>query len=335
VIKDGTGTLTLPAANAYSGATTVAQGIIHLTGSVTSHVTLNPPGTLNCDDGTLSGGLTNNGGTASSVPGAPSGVTPGPANGHANVAFTPGAAHCFPISYAATSSPGAVHGSGIGSPINVSPLIDGTAYTFTVTATNPIGSAASAPSAAIVPKGPLPIARIISPARRHFKLGQFVATSFSCADAGDGPGIAACTDSGNGVLNTSHAGAFTYSVVAVSKDGQATVTQIRYVVLFPGNQLGRPQVRSNRDGSVSFALKLPGAGNGRGARERVAEQPRGRGRAQAGQRTVRVRPRIRASEAGRDDQAARETELCGSQTSAPAPPPGSRPPLDQLHPDAR
>jgi hypothetical protein len=50
------------------------------------------------------------------------------------------------------------------------------------------------------------------------------------------------------VLNTSHAGAFTYSVVAVSKDGQATVTQIRYVVLFPSDQLGRPQVRSNRDG---------------------------------------------------------------------------------------
>ena len=143
----------------------------------------------------------------------------------------------------------------------MSPLIDGTAYTFTVTATNPIGSAASAPSAAIVPKGPLPIARIISPANgRHFKLGQFVATSFSCADAGDGPGIAACTDSGSGVLNTSHAGAFTYSVVAVSKDGQATVTQIRYVVLFPSDQLGRPQVRSNRDGSVSFALKLPGPG---------------------------------------------------------------------------
>ena len=100
------------------------------------------------------------GGTASTVttvPNAPtiSGVTSG--DGQADVAFTAPADNGGPtiISYAATSSPGGFTGTlsqAGGGTITVTGLTNGTAYTFTVTATNTIGtSAASTPSASVRP----------------------------------------------------------------------------------------------------------------------------------------------------------------------------------------
>lgn len=262
--KSGAGTLTLPAANTYSGSTDVQQGTLALTGSLVGHATLASGATLNCNGGALNGGLTNNGGTATGAPDAPTGASATPANGHATISFTKGTENCFPVSYTASSSPGGVHGSGSGSPITDSPLVDGTTYTFTVTATNPIGSSpASGSSNAVKPLGPAPIAHITFPANgQKFKFGQFVATEFSCLDGGGGPGISACTDSvhGNGVLDTSHPGTFKYSVIAASEDGQATIAQITYVVLLPPNNFIKPKVHGSKDGTITFSLKLPGAG---------------------------------------------------------------------------
>jgi hypothetical protein len=78
--------------------------------------------------------------------------------GAASVGFTaPSFDGGAPVtSYTATSSPGGFTGTGTASPIAVTGLTDGVAYTFTVTATNPAGTgAASAASNPITPIPPL------------------------------------------------------------------------------------------------------------------------------------------------------------------------------------
>ena len=99
----------------------------------------------------------------------------------------------------------------------------------------------------LVPAG-APTATITSPSSGgNYSVGQSVTTTYSCADL-EGPGIATCSDgtssNGSGILRTSSPGEFSYTVTATSKDGQSTVTDIRYrvvprgtslVILFPNN----------------------------------------------------------------------------------------------------
>jgi hypothetical protein len=90
-------------------------------------------------------------------PGAPTAVSAVAGNGQATVSFTAptntgGAAI---TSYTVTSSPGAITATGASSPIVVTGLTNGTAYTFTLTATNSAGTgAASSASVAVTPIGP-------------------------------------------------------------------------------------------------------------------------------------------------------------------------------------
>jgi hypothetical protein len=82
------------------------------------------------------------------VPGAPTGVFATAGLAQATVSFAAPASNGSPItSYTATSNPGNITASGAASPITVKGLTNGTAYTFTVTATNAAGTgSASAPS---------------------------------------------------------------------------------------------------------------------------------------------------------------------------------------------
>ena len=100
---------------------------------------------------------------AATVPGASTGVTASAGNAQATVTFT------APVSnggsaitgYTVTSVPGGLTATGTASPITVSGLTNGTAYTFTVTATNAIGnSAASSASNSVTPAIPTPVSDI-------------------------------------------------------------------------------------------------------------------------------------------------------------------------------
>ncbi|ODU66499.1 MAG: hypothetical protein ABT16_01590 [Rhodanobacter sp. SCN 65-17] len=90
------------------------------------------------------------------APAAPTGASATAGDTQASVSFAaPTNTGGAPISsYTVTSSPGGFTATGSASPITVTGLTNGTAYTFTVTATNTAGTGpASTPSNAVTPKG--------------------------------------------------------------------------------------------------------------------------------------------------------------------------------------
>jgi hypothetical protein len=93
--------------------------------------------------------------TPTGPPGAPTNVTATPGNGQATVSWTaPASNGGSPItSYTVTSSPGGLTASTTGAlTATVTGLTNGTAYTFTVTATNALGTGpASVPSNSVTP----------------------------------------------------------------------------------------------------------------------------------------------------------------------------------------
>lgn len=117
-----------------------------------------PPAQLSLSAATVGAGRTFSTGPVTS-PGVPGIGVANPLNGGANVAFAaPASNGGLPITnYRVTATPGGLTANGPTSPIRITGLTNGVAYTFTVHATNSVGnSAESAASNVCTPNAALP-----------------------------------------------------------------------------------------------------------------------------------------------------------------------------------
>jgi hypothetical protein len=137
------------------------------------------------------------------------------------------------------------------------------AYTFTLTATNPIGSA-SAGSNTITAEPYDPSVSIGSPANgATYKYGQTVDAVYGCQDGTGGLGISSCagTIASGAAVNTRAPGQHTFTATATSLDGLSTSSTVTYTVLAPPNSFKIKSVRANRKGMITVSLSsLPEPG---------------------------------------------------------------------------
>jgi hypothetical protein len=171
--------------------------------------------------------------TADSLPGAPTIGTATAGNASASVAFTApasdGGAPILHYTVTAADSTNAGRGgqtaTGSGSPISVSGLTNGDSYTFTVTATNVVGTGpASGPSNAVTPV-PAPTITKIKPAKG--KVGKKVTvkgTNLLHATSVEFNGVVAVVtkDTATQIVTTVPTGATTGSISVTTAGGTAT-----------------------------------------------------------------------------------------------------------------
>jgi PKD repeat protein len=115
-----------------------------------------------------------------------------------------------------------------------------------------------------------PTATIEAPAdNQTYTVGESIPTKFSCAEATGGPGIESCTDSNGsaspGKLDTSTAGPHSYTVTAISSDGQHGTATIDYAVSSPSSNPGGGNAGGSGTGSGANNTGSSGGNTGAGS----------------------------------------------------------------------
>lgn len=215
------------------------------------------------------------------APNAPTNVAATAGDGYATVTFSPVVNNGYAVSlYTVTSSTG-ITATGPGSPITVNGLNDGTAYTFTVTATNAMGtSPASAASNVVTPLAPtVPDAPTAVVATAGY--GQATVTFSAPASNGGVPilgyGVislpAGGTDSNYGSNSLTHTitgltygTTYTFTAVAMNSVGSsASSTPSNSITITPavvGMTVGAPSAAVIKPGTtVTYTVSYTGADN--------------------------------------------------------------------------
>ena len=109
-----------------------------------------------------------------------------------------------------------------------------------------------------------PSVSIGTPAKgAHYTLGQRVIAHYGCQEGpAGGPGIASCVGSvpDGSAIDTSRLGRGTFTVTAISLDGQRTSRTVSYTIL-PRNQFTVSHVGVSADGTFTFSVQVPGPGS--------------------------------------------------------------------------
>ena len=263
VTGNATGTIASVSASSGSSVTVTVSGI---TGNGTLRLHLN--GSTNIADAAgNSSPAAYTSGTAHTVamptaPGAPTIGTATAGDGQASVTFT------APVSnggsaittYTATANPGGATATGSSSPITVTGLTNGTAYTFTVTASNAIGtSVASGASNSATPKGNQTIT-FPNPGAQNFgttpDLSSTASATSSLAPTFTSSTTGVCTITSGGALTFVTAGSCTIDADQAGNttwNAATTVTQIFTVnAIVPGAPTIGTATAGDTQASVTF-----------------------------------------------------------------------------------
>ncbi|MDD5439126.1 MAG: fibronectin type III domain-containing protein, partial [Candidatus Omnitrophica bacterium] len=226
--------------------------------------------------GTSAASAPSNSVTPATVPDAPTAVSAVQGNTQATVSFTaPASNGGSPIlTYLVTSSPGGITASGAASPITVTGLTNGTAYTFTVAAINAIGTGvASTPSASVTPGVTVPGA----PTGVVAVAGNTQATVGFIAPASDGgnpitlytvtsaPGGITATGTASPIVITglTNGTAYTFTVTATNAIGAGAASVPSTAVtpnVVPGAPTAVSAAAGNAQATVSFTAPAPNGG---------------------------------------------------------------------------
>ncbi|MBK7743709.1 MAG: fibronectin type III domain-containing protein [Betaproteobacteria bacterium] len=218
--------------------------------------------------------------TPATVPGAPTAVTATRGNGQVTVGFTAPASDggSAITSYTATSNPGNFTGNCTApcASITVSGLTNGTAYTFTVTATNAVGSGpASAASAAVTPATVPGAPTAVTATRGN---GQ-VTVGFTAPASDGGSAITSYTATSNPgnftgnctapcasitVMGLANGTAYTFTVTATNAVGSGPASAASAAVTpatVPGAPTAVTATRGNGQVTVGFAAPASDGGS--------------------------------------------------------------------------